>query len=660
MTLNATFLKYNSYCGRIESVCLLKMEEANVSASLSVPKSVADSDIPEVQEVPASDATLSATRRIGGQRGHCTKLMQQVLLIVNEKEFHRAREVADLKNQLDRSHEGYTTSVEEFCKPLDQDSPRYQEYMLQLNARTVELVDLRARVAEFMLEGIEERSAIASNKSRGTVRSRKEILSGCGGTVKSNSTVSSASKLRLEVKLAEMRLQQAESAARLQLQQAESAARLQSQQMVQQAESAARLQSQQMVLQAETALLEARIRAEVMEEQVFEEPADVQPELHDKVDDYLQSLPPSGPPPLECRSPAFLQMAHSTPDALAHDLPSHSEVNSSLSFPPPVIPVSSPGDSNPGASNLNVQAESWQPQSSKALGVKTQASHGPAIADSGKPPVCPSEPSFLPKPVFPRCSVQCSAPFNPQLPAFFGDNAQSGHVSVPIATNPQPQVTSSIPAFCTIYPQTNTMFGAATCTTTVYPNNLVPHGPATSSAEQSPLQVSGHLATDPKWLYTQPRPASGIINPAASGSGYNFENKCKAPCLPSKPDPDKSSINDFARVLVRCQSSRALTEEERYSGDPLRYHQFIRQVEDCILSIHGQSDPGHALQLLLDSTTGRARKLIRSCIMLRPAEALNKALQLLYKAFGCPAVAIKAHLKLVCEGPVIHTDEQSL
>ena len=217
MTLNAPFLKYNSYYGRIESVCLLKIKEANVSTSLSVPKSIADSSTPEVDEAPASDALLNATHRIGGQRGHCTKLMQQVLLIVNEKEFHRAREVADLKNQLYRSHEGYTTSVEEFCKSLDQDSPRYQEYMLQLNARTVELVDLRARVAEFMLEGIEERSATASNKSRDTVRSRKEILSGCGGTVKSISTVSSASKLRLEVKLAEMRLQQAESAAQLQL-----------------------------------------------------------------------------------------------------------------------------------------------------------------------------------------------------------------------------------------------------------------------------------------------------------------------------------------------------------------------------------------------------------------------------------------------------------
>ena len=63
------------------------------------------------------------------------------------------------------------------------------------------------------------------------------------------------------------------------------------------AESAARLQSQQMMLQAETAVLEARICAKAMEEQAFEEPADVQPKnaLHDKVDDYLQSLPPSAP-----------------------------------------------------------------------------------------------------------------------------------------------------------------------------------------------------------------------------------------------------------------------------------------------------------------------------------------------------------------------------
>ena len=46
--------------------------------------------------------------------------------------------------------------------------------------------------------------------------------------------------------------------------------------------------------------------------------------------------------------------------------------------------------------------------------------------------------------------------------------------------------------------------------------------------------------------------------------------------------------------------------------------------------------------------------------MLQPDKALDEALQLLYKTFGSPAVAIKAHLRTVCKGSTIKTDEQSL
>ena len=66
-------------------------------------------------------------------------------------------------------------------------------------------------------------------------------------------------------------------------------------------------------------------------------------------------------------------------------------------------------------------------------------------------------------------------------------------------------------------------------------------------------------------------------------------------------------MDEFAQVLVRCQESRFLNENERYSGDSLQYHQFIRQI---ILKIYRQSDPGHAFQLLLNSAAGRVRKLI--------------------------------------------------
>ena len=108
--------------------------------------------------------------------------------------------------------------------------------------------------------------------------------------------------------------------------------------------------------------------------------------------------------------------------------------------------------------------------------------------------------------------------------------------------------------------------------------------------------------------------------------------------------------------MVRCQSSRPLAEKQRFDGDPLNYYIFVRQVQDRILRIHGESDPAHALQLLLDSTTGPNQKLIINCIMLPDDPALN----LIYKAFGSPSVSIKAHLKLVCEGLQIRTDEKSL
>ena len=94
-------------------------------------------------------------------------------------------------------------------------------------------------------------------------------------------------------------------------------------------------------------------------------------------------------------------------------------------------------------------------------------------------------------------------------------------------------------------------------------------------------------------------------------------NPMPLPVNDQQSDTKRSSdMKEFAQILVRCQGSRPLAEEQRFDGDPLKYHIFIRQVQDRILRIHGESDPAHALQLLLDSTTGPARKLISNCIML--------------------------------------------
>ena len=77
------------------------------------------------------------------------------------------------------------------------------------------------------------------------------------------------------------------------------------------------------------------------------------------------------------------------------------------------------------------------------------------------------------------------------------------------------------------------------------------------------------------------------------------------------------SVNDVAKLLARCKGSE-LVWEFKFDGDPLDYYQFKRQVDDRILSVYGLSDPGHALYFLLGYTTGRAYKLIASCIMYPP------------------------------------------
>ena len=119
------------------------------------------------------------------------------------------------------------------------------------------------------------------------------------------------------------------------------------------------------------------------------------------------------------------------------------------------------------------------------------------------------------------------------------------------------------------------------------------------------------------------------------------------------------SVNDVAKLLVRCKGSESVWEF-KFDGDPLDYYQFKRQVDDRILSVYGRSDPGHALHLLLGCTTGRAHKLIASCIMYPPERGLNEALSLLHKTFGCPQVAVRSFIDSICNGRNVSNTEQGL
>ena len=141
-----------------------------------------------------------------------------------------------------------------------------------------------------------------------------------------------------------------------------------------------------------------------------------------------------------------------------------------------------------------------------------------------------------------------------------------------------------IPTVPTLSYQDNMTLRLATSGTPALAGELASHGPAASV---------NNLLRPPVSLNSAPN----LIN-------SHQPSMVSVPYHPPKSDASKSSMEQFARVLVRFQGSQVLVEEERYSGDPLRYHQFIRQVEDCILNIHAQIDPEHALQLLLESSPG--------------------------------------------------------
>ena len=140
--------------------------------------------------------------------------------------------------------------------------------------------------------------------------------------------------------------------------------------------------------------------------------------------------------------------------------------------------------------------------------------------------------------------------------------------------------------------------------------------------------------------------ATSQTSPVYTSPVKTIHPNSQAPALSSSRDQHGQSkstsiVDDMARMFVRCHGTRSLPEEEKFDGSPLQYHWFMRRVQDRILNIYGSSDPGHAFQLLLEATAGRARKIINGCIMLQPDAALENALQLLYKAFGSQMSRLK-------------------
>ena len=584
--------------------------------------------------VEASDAALTAARRIGGQQSHVTKLLQQLRKLLEEE--GEAPEILSLQSKVKAAYRKYLDAVQEFCGSLERDSEQYKRYMDQLQVRDREILEMEELVNVYVCKVLTMGSA-RSSRSSCTSRS-KSIRSTGKAATHASTTLSEAARVRMDMRMAEINLAKVKRNEELKAEAAKTvveaerakveAERAKVEAERAKAEAAAAEQSQRAILEAETDLAMARVRSEAVQgllDLEEEEPLSA----HEMVSQYVASLPQhqgvvqSVPPlqtgnePLDCANPA-------------------------VSVGPKL--VTSPEVTTCVSQSLNVQATPWLEPVRHSVGLPhndcLSLFRQSAPAPSSRPPPGLHCPGTL---GIPGCS-----------------GTYHGSVSIPISAisfQPPGSLSSTsqgvLPTVTTVVaPMLTTQTTKGTTTI----ESAVVHGPAVSTVGLSTLHVPGFLSSEGEQdniIPSQPVVVSSnfptpIMSTSISHPTMSFTSNTN------------TSIAELAQVLVRCQGSKPLLEDERYGGDPLRYHQFMRQVEDRILNIYAKSDPGHALQLLLNSTTGRARKLIGSCIMLQPAKALDKALELLYTSFGSPAVAVKAHLKAVCEGPTIRDDERSL
>ena len=155
-----------------------------------------------------SNSALTASKTIGGLRGHVSKIMQQLESMIESRNFSRAKEIAKLKSQLVIAQNKLVATVKEFCCALASDSSLSKEYMKDVEARDKEVKELLLRVANFILDGIETVSVAVSDGARSRHSKSKESGRDFISSHSEATAISSVCKVRMEAKLAEVRLEQ--------------------------------------------------------------------------------------------------------------------------------------------------------------------------------------------------------------------------------------------------------------------------------------------------------------------------------------------------------------------------------------------------------------------------------------------------------------------
>ena len=93
-----------------------------------------------------------------------------------------------------------------------------------------------------------------------------------------------------------------------------------------------------------------------------------------------------------------------------------------------------------------------------------------------------------------------------------------------------------------------------------------------------------------------------------------------------------------------------------FNGDPLEYWRFIRNFEQNIEN--KTTDTSERLNYLLQYCSGKAKEVIKSCVVLDSSVGYKTARKLLYDRFGEPYAIATAYIDLVTQGPPIKANDR--
>ena len=159
--------------------------------------------------------------------------------------------------------------------------------------------------------------------------------------------------------------------------------------------------------------------------------------------------------------------------------------------------------------------------------------------------------------------------------------------------------------------------------------------------------------------FTQPDPT--VPQPLMDGKQINdFTTKSSHRAEKQQFSPSVSSVygNEYLATMKKLADASMLPKSEliHFDGNPLRYYIFMKSFENQVEQ--DTDDNGRRLQLLIQYCSGKAKKVIESCVLLNREEGYKEAKRLLDERFGSKYKVSNSWINKVSNGPPIKPNDR--